>query len=377
MKRTIILILLTLTCGSCYVKHTGTPAGYEIIEYPVENGIGTEYHPSRLLLCDNNKWILSASHKQEKSSTFFTTSDGGRNWEKKFSPGGGWNCNNIVIQDSILYCSFYDLVRRGVTVNRGRVMSSTDFGSTWKDHLLLNDEVQQLLVADQTIAVQLLSVSKRDGKKTYDIGYSIVFSHGDDKIHCLHSLDNAFSYSFSQDKIAVDVNNGDYILIINPATEKIDSVRNNFKTAYKFIYGEDILGVWNGKRADYFRIEGDSAVFMSRIKFKGALTDHIPDRIYQHGNIIYTSVLVPGREPDVRMFISTDHARSWTQVDTKCSMDKEYDRVWTPVGDAWFMAGYDDFMVSYCVGEKDGQRQDFIKIIRPKSTHHQPNAPNL
>lgn len=100
---------------------------------------------------------------------------GGRNWEKKFSPGGGWNCNNIVIQDSILYCSFYDLVRRGVTVNRGRVMSSTDFGSTWKDHLLLNDKVQQLLVADQTIAVQLLSVSKRDGKKTYDIGYSIVF----------------------------------------------------------------------------------------------------------------------------------------------------------------------------------------------------------
>lgn len=42
---------------------------------------------------------------------------------------------------------------------------------------------------------------------------------------------------------------------------------------------EDILGIWNGKRADYFRIEGDSAVFMSRIKFKGALTDHIPDRI--------------------------------------------------------------------------------------------------
>lgn len=110
-----------------------------------------------------------------KELHIFTTSDGGRNWEKKFSPGGGWNCNNIVIQDSILYCSFYDLVRRGVTVNRGRVMSSTDFGSTWKDHLLLNDEVQQLLVADQTIAVQLLSVSKRDGKKTYDIGYSIVF----------------------------------------------------------------------------------------------------------------------------------------------------------------------------------------------------------
>ena len=302
---------------------------------------------------------------------------GGRNWEKKFSPGGGWNCNNIVIQDSILYCSFYDLVRRGVTVNRGRVMSSTDFGSTWKDHLLLNDEVQQLLVADQTIAVQLLSVSKRDGKKTYDIGYSIVFSHGDDKIHCLHSLDNAFSYSFSQDKIAVDVNNGDYILIINPATEKIDSVRNNFKTAYKFIYGEDILGVWNGKLADYFRIVGDSAHFVSRIKFQGPFSDHIPDNLYQHGDIVYTSVMVPGFKPEVRMFISTDHAKSWTRVYTKGPMDKECDSVWTPVGANRFMAGYDDFVVSYCVSEKDGKRQDFIKIIRPKSTHHQPNAPNL
>ena len=246
-------------------------------------------------------------------------------------------------------------------------MSSTDFGSTWKDHLLLNDEVQQLLVADQTIAVQLLSVSKRDGKKTYDIGYSIVFTHGDDKIHCLHSLDNAFSYSFSQDKIAVDVNNGDYILIINPATEKIDSVRNNFKTAYKFIYGEDILGVWNGKLADYFRIVGDSAHFVSRIKFQGPFSDHIPDKLYQHGDVVYTSVLVPGMKPEVRMFISTDHAKSWTRVYTKGPMDKECDSVWTPVGANRFMAGYDDFVVSYCVGEKDGQRQDFIKIIKPKA----------
>ncbi len=31
------------------------------------------------------------------------------------------------------------------------------------------------------------------------------------------------------------------------------------------------------------------------------------------------------------------------------------------------MAGYDDFVVSYCVSEKDGKRQDFIKIIKPKA----------
>ena len=368
MKRTIILILLTLTCGSCYVKHTGTPAGYEIIEYPVENGIGTEYHPSRLLLCDNNKWILSASHKQEKSSTFFTTSDGGRNWEKTFSPGGGWNCNNIVIQDNILYCSFHDLVRRGVTVNRGRVMSSTDFGSTWKDHLLLDDEVQQLLVADQTIAVQLLSVSKRDGKKTYDIAYSIGFSHGDDNIISLFpGLDSTFSSYFSQNNIVVGLYKNNAVIIIDPITEEIDSIRHNLKHVNHMIYGEDILGVWNGKLADYFRIAGDSAHFVSRIKFQGPFSDHIPDKLYQHGDVVYTSVLVPGMKPEVRMFISTDHAKSWTRVYTKGPMDKECDSVWTPVGANRFMAGYDDFVVSYCVSEKDGQRQDFIKIIKPKA----------
>ena len=194
---------------------------------------------------------------------------------------------------------------------------------------------------------------------------------------CVHASPNLTS--LSKDKLIYTAGFPYRIFQISFGDLTIDTLRIRSLICPSQIIAseEDILGIWNGKRADYFRIEGDSAVFMSRIKFKGALTDHIPDRIYQHGNIIYTSVLVPGREPDVRMFISTDHARSWTQVDTKCSMDKEYDRVWTPVGDAWFMAGYDDFMVSYCVGEKDGQRQDFIKIIRPKSTHHQPNAPNL
>lgn len=30
------------------------------------------------------------------------------------------------------------------------------------------------------------------------------------------------------------------------------------------------------------------------------------------------------------------------------------------------MAVYKDQMVSYCVGYKNGKRQDFIKVIRPK-----------
>jgi len=50
----------------------------------------------------------------------------------------------------------------------------------------------------------------------------------------------------------------------------------------------------------------------------------------------------------------------------KIKVDSQLDSVWTPEGDAWFMAGYKDQMVSYCVGYKNGKRQDFIKVIRPK-----------
>ena len=50
----------------------------------------------------------------------------------------------------------------------------------------------------------------------------------------------------------------------------------------------------------------------------------------------------------------------------KIKVDSQLDSVWTPEGNAWFMAGYKDQMVSYCVGYKNGKRQDFIKVIRPK-----------
>ena len=45
---------------------------------------------------------------------------------------------------------------------------------------------------------------------------------------------------------------------------------------------------------------------------------------------------------------------------------RQLDSVGTREGNAWFMAGYKEQMVSYCVGYKNGKRQDFIKVIRPK-----------
>ncbi len=37
----------------------------------------------------------------------------------------------------------------------------------------------------------------------------------------------------------------------------------------------------------------------------------------------------------------------------KIKVDSQLDSVWTPEGNAWFMAGYKDQMVSYCVGYKN------------------------
>ena len=105
MKRTIILILLTLTCGSCYVKHTGTPAGYEIIEYPVENGIGTEYHPSEIILCYVRTWVLSGRNKDEIKTGLFVTYDSGKSWKKNSDSDRGEIYENLVFDRGILFCS--------------------------------------------------------------------------------------------------------------------------------------------------------------------------------------------------------------------------------------------------------------------------------
>ncbi len=132
------------------------------------------------------------------------------------------------------------------------------------------------------------------------------------------------------------------------------------------VRGDDIVGLTNGGSADYFRIIYCVANFYSRIQYKGSFVNHTPVQIYQYDGVVFTKVLVPGLSSMSRMFFSADRARSWAPVSTRAEIDNQLDSVWTPEGDAWFMAGYEDRMVSYCVGYKDGKRQDFIKIIRPK-----------
>lgn len=364
MKRTILLIFLALSCGSCYVKHTGTPTSYEIIEYPVKNGIEAEYYPSEIILCDERTWVLSARKKDEFRTGLFVTYNSGKNWVKKGDSDSGVIYENLIFDNNALFCSsFLESENKSA-----RIMKSDDLGATWNELYSFNDEIEKFMVSNGNIFVQLYSNRKENEP---EFVHSIIYSKDNCKSWIEIIKDESFTSSFSKD-IVLDVSReSDYLIVsINAQTQEIDTIRNQCKSPMLAVAGEDILGIWNDRRADYLKIEKDTAIFMSHINYDMIWTSHVPSEIYQYGDVVYTSVLVPSVESNIKMFISTDRAKSWAQVDTKGPMDKEYDRVWTPVGDAWFMAGYDDFMVSYCVGEKDGKRQDFIKIIRPKSTHH-------
>ena len=156
------------------------------------------------------------------------------------------------------------------------------------------------------------------------------------------------------------------ILEIIPERQIIDTISSDSKMITNVVRGDDIVGLTNGGSADYFRIIDGVANFYSRIQYGGPFVNHTPVRIYQYDSIVFTKVLVPGLNSTSKMFASTDRARIWTQVSAKSEIDNQLDSVWTPEGNAWFMAGYKDRMVSYCVGYKDGKRQDFIKVIRPK-----------
>lgn len=110
-----------------------------------------------------------------------------------------------------------------------------------------------------------------------------------------------FTSSFSKNIVLdVDKENDYRIISINPQTQKFDTIRTPCRSPMQVIAGEDIIGIWNDRRADYFRIVKDTAVFLSRIKYDMIWTSHVPMEIYQHGDIVYSSVLVPSVESNIK-----------------------------------------------------------------------------
>ena len=269
------------------------------------------------------------------------------------------------MDNGTLYCSFNDQDRIAETsVKSGKILRSEDVGYTWEELSVFDGNVEHLIVNEGVIAVQLCVVSDEDGDGRFEVTHSIRTSDDTGRNWREMRLTEPFSSSFSDGTITVnEYCDSDKLLEISLSRPCVDTLHYSFKSAVQIVRGEDIIGVWNAGKADYFRIAGKTLTFASRIEYGSRLSDYIPEHIYQYGNLVYTSVLHPGLNQSERMFASNDYGKSWAAVSTESEIDRQLDSVWTPEGNAWFMAGYKDRMVSYCIGYKDGLRRDFIKKV--------------
>lgn len=370
--KNLVLVFLVLACSSCYIRigeRKAPTQDYLILDaYSVDNGIGDRYIPCEMAICSDDVWVLSVWNMTDSCNTFFLSVDNGVNWEMLSSLDKKWTCENMLVDNDIIYCSALNQDRIGkTTVNAGKIFRSIDYGESWEELFVFDAYVEHMMVVDSSLAVQLCSVTEVDGKDVYDVEHTIQISNDLGKTWRGYTFGNFYVSSFSSDKITVAVGGRrESILEIIPERQIIDTISSDSKMITNVVRGDDIVGLTNGGSADYFRIIDGVANFYSRIQYGGPFVNHTPVRIYQYDSIVFTKVLVPGLNSTSKMFASTDRARTWTQVSAKSEIDNQLDSVWTPEGNAWFMAGYKDRMVSYCVGYKDGKRQDFIKVIRPK-----------
>lgn len=370
--KNLVLVFLVLACSSCYIRigERKAPTQDNLIldAYSVDNGIGDRYIPCEMAICSDDMWVLSVWNMTDSCNTFFLSVDNGVNWEMLSSLDKKWTCENVLVDNDIIYCSALNQDRIGkTTVNAGKIFRSIDCGESWEELFVFDAYVEHMMVVDSSLAVQLCSVTEVDGKDVYDVEHTIQISNDLGKTWRGYTFGNFYVSSFSSDKITVAVGGRrESILEIIPERQIIDTISSDSKMITNVVRGDDIVGLTNGGSADYFRIIDGVANFYSRIQYGGPFVNHTPVRIYQYDSIVFTKVLVPGLNSTSKMFASTDRARTWTRVSTKSEIDNQLDSVWTPEGNAWFMAGYKDRMVSYCVGYKDGKRQDFIKVIRPK-----------
>ena len=336
--------------------------------YYVENPLEVDYRPSRMLMSDDNIGVIAAWSVSEQATAFFVTSDGGLNW-RKTAIFNHWMCEALKAEGGLLYCGGYDTMQTGVTIKCGKVLCSKDLGETWDVFGVFDGVVEDVQMYGLSVmVVQMYSVTKNEEAGTLKSkGVRLITNDNGKTWASLDSAEGCAAISLSGNGVlAVFGKEAGAVVRIDPKDGMADTVRN-MPVVTQLIQGEDIVGGWNHKCADYFRLSGDSASFVSRIRYKNPMYDHIPERIYQCGDVVYTMVLTPGADEASRMFVSVDRAGTWCRVGTETPIDAQFDTVYTPVGDAWFMAGYKDRMMSYCVGYKDGHRRDFIKVVRPKN----------
>ncbi len=360
-KKVLSIIFLTLVCPSCYVRSGGSAAtgfgtddNWEIEAYPVESGIGDEYGPNKMLVYSDTYGLLAAFNGDETS--FYLTSDCGKNWIKRGSVGN-LLCRSIAKSKDRFYGCFISTDPN----DGGVIMLSDDVGKTWKTILDNKNGIFRFDVLDDGTLVALL---------TLDEGYAI-----------LSSVDGGQNWMPSPSSVTRDIvtfgqlsflsdgmiySSKDKVVVMDPASFVTDTIYSSKGSMSGVVAGEDVFGIWEGHKAKYYSLKGKHATRLSSIwNIRKPFRNYIPSEIYQYGDVVYTKVIPLTYKSKASLFISIDRARTWTKINFRSDYENKLDKV-EPFVDDWPMAGYKDRMVSYCVGYKDGKRQDFIKVIRPE-----------
>jgi hypothetical protein len=351
--------------ASCISRPSVSPVA--VNTYYVEKRLDGDYLPAYMVVLPTCG-LIAAWSVDEQATAFFVSSDNGYNWEKTMTLKH-WMCTALKNEGDLIYCGIYDTEHPDVTEKSGKMLSSEDNGNSWKEIGVFDGVIEDVQMYGPDVAVvQMTSVNiNKESGHLKSKGIRLLTDDGGKTWKSLDGAEGCDGIFLSREGVLAVYWKGEGSIVNIEPSIGLSTIVRGMSVPTKIIQGEDIVGCWNHKYADYFRLVGDSAVYASRIRYKGLFRDHVPERIYQNGDLVYTMVSVPGYDVDERMFVSTDRASNWRLVMTETSTDKQFDTVYSPVGKAWFMAGYGDKMVSYCVGYKDDQRGDFIKVISPKN----------
>ena len=370
MRKSIILLLLAVPLFvSCYVRINGRPkvrnkvvVEMDVKTYLVDLGIDDDYYPTKLLIDSDMQGILAAYDGE--GTAFFATSDGGKTWEKK-GVIKDVMCNLIQKCDDVIYCHFFNVNN----LDEECVLSSKDNGETWNTVLKSEHSIYKFNAFKGGVLVALMIVPETINT-TFKQEYYLIMSvnHGKDwkdlRPYMVNNLKST-EICFIDNSVIYTCAKENDVIKFNLITFQSDTIYRSRKLLTSLTGGEDVIGIWEGHRANFYRITKDTTVFMSSIwNPKERLRNYIPHEVYQFEDTIYTYIIELTYNGKHQNYISTDRAKTWSKVNFETPMDEEYATKSTA------KTGHKDRIIFYCVGEKDGQRQDFIKIIRPKSTHY-------
>lgn len=368
MSKSILLLFLTMPLFvSCNIRISEKPKteNTAVIEmdmntYLVDLGIDDDYYPTELLIDSDMDGVLAAY--DGKGTAFFVTSDGGKTWEKR-GVIKDVMCKFIQKSEGVIYCHFFNINN----LDEECVLSSKDNGKTWNTVLKSEHMIYRFNALKGGILVALV-IDPETIDTIFEQEYYLIttVNHGKDwkdlRPYMVNNLKSTELCFIDNSVIYTSWAKENNVIKFNLITFQSDTIYRSKELMSGLLGGEDVIGIWEGHRANFYRVTKDSTIFMSSIwNPKARLRNYIPHEVYQFEDVVYTYIIELTYNGKHQNYISTDRAKTWSKINFDTTMDEEY------ATRSSAKTGYKDKIIFYCVGEKDGKRQDFIKVIKPKS----------